>query len=57
VVLCSSLLWLCTGRCVLLGEVAVRAESLFAPVLTSHTGEDETSTETGHNAGTNTSLQ
>jgi hypothetical protein len=34
----------------------VRVESLFAPVLTSYTGKDETSAETGHNAGANISL-
>ena len=33
------------------------AESLFTPVLTGHTGEDESFAETGHNAGTNISLQ
>jgi hypothetical protein len=48
---------LCTGRCVLLGEVAVRAESLFAPVVTGHTEKDESFAETVHNAGTNISLQ
>ena len=39
------------------GVSAKSLKSLFAPVLTSHTGKDETSAETGHNAGTNISLR
>ena len=34
-----------------------RVESLFSPVLTSHTEKDESFAETGHNAGANISLQ
>ena len=34
-----------------------RVESLFATVLTGHTEKDESFGETGHNVGTNISLQ
>jgi hypothetical protein len=34
-----------------------RVESLFGPVLTSHTEKDETFVETEHNAGTDISLR
>jgi len=34
-----------------------RVESLFTTVLTGHTEKDESFAETGHNAGTNISLQ
>jgi hypothetical protein len=37
--------------------VSVSAVSLFTPVLTGHTEKDESFAETGHNAGTNISLQ
>jgi hypothetical protein len=40
-----------------LGKVLLRAESLFTPVLTSHTEKDETFAETGHNTYANISLQ
>jgi hypothetical protein len=33
-----------------------RVESVFAPLLTVHSGEDESFAETVHNAGTNISL-
>lgn len=39
---------------------STRAESLFTPVLTycnGHSGDGESSTETGHNEGTDISLQ
>jgi hypothetical protein len=38
-------------------DVSTQAESLFTPVLTGHTGEDESFAKTGHNAGANISLR
>jgi hypothetical protein len=56
VVLGCVLLWFCTGRSVLLGEVAVKSGISIAPVLTGHTEKDESFAETRHNGQTQTKV-